>query len=92
MVMKDFKQAKTLHEEYSKKPKPANRGRSTPSFRKSKTHKCEHHNHGVCGISREAVKLGLREDSIICTGNIPPDCKIRQDLEAGKTIQELFNK
>jgi len=91
--MDAFKKASTLHEDYGRKPKPPPaRGRVTPTFLKSKTHKCEHHNQGICEASREAIRLGLRKEAIPCTGNIPPDCKIRQELETGKTIQEIYHK
>ncbi|MBA7474727.1 hypothetical protein ES707_10081 [subsurface metagenome] len=73
------------------------KGRTSRSTRssstsKSRTHKCKHYSPECCEVSREAVNLGLAKDLVACTGNIPPDCKIRQDLEAGTTIMELFKK
>ncbi|GAH10193.1 unnamed protein product, partial [marine sediment metagenome] len=47
---------------------------------------------GLCEASREALKLGLRDTVFPCTGNIPPDCVIRQSLAAGITLQELFKQ
>lgn len=88
--MDEFKKASTLHEEYGKKDKPPKHGRSVSQSFKSKTRKCEHHTSGLCEVSREAFNLGLAKAVFPCTGNIPPDCKIRQDLAAGKTIQEIY--
>ena len=91
-MMKEFKPASTLHDDFKRRTPPSRRGPASPSFRKSKTRKCEHHDQGICEASREAVRLGLREEAITCNGNIPPDCKIRQKLEAGMTVKELFVK
>ncbi len=90
-MMDDFKKTRTLYEDQSK-CKTAQRGAPLSKSTKSKTSKCEHHDQDICEISKEAIKLGLREDAITCSGNIPPDCKIRQDLAAGKTLQEIYKK
>lgn len=83
-IMDEFKPASTLYDDHktTKKQSPTN-------IRK---HKCEHYSPECCEVSREAVNLGLAEKLFLCTGNIPPDCKIRQDLKAGKTIQEIYQK
>ena len=89
---KDFKPASTLHDDYSKKARPSSRGRSISSSFKSKTRKCEYHDNSICEPSREAVKLGLKDEAISCTGNIPPSCVIQKALADGKTILEILQK
>jgi len=90
--MNEFKPASTLHDDYGKKPKANKPQTPATQPRTPKTRKCEHHKNGVCEASREALRLGLRKNVITCDGNIPPDCKVRQDLASGKTIMELFKK
>ena len=90
--MDAFKKASTLNDDYSRNDRSSRRGRPTSESFKSKTRKCEHNTSGLCGVSREAFDLGLREDVFPCTGNIPPDCVIRQSLAAGITLQELFKQ
>ena len=88
----EFKPSNTLLDDHRRTVRPAQRGTITPSFLKSKTHKCEHHDQGICAPSREAFRLGLRKELILCSGNIPPDCKIRQALSSGKTVMEIYQK
>jgi hypothetical protein len=64
----------------------------TPSFRQSRTHKCEQHDSGVCKASVDAVSLGLREEAISCNGNIPPGCVIQKALADGRTLMEILQK
>ena len=90
--MSGFNKASTLQEDYSQKPKPPRRGSRTSKSFKSKTRKCIHYASGICEVSREAFKLGLRETVFPCNGNIPPDCIIRQKLEAGMIIQEVLGE
>ena len=80
--MDDFKPASTLYDDHGRKGKAITL--------QIKTRKCEHYSQGCCEVSREAVNLGLAKHLFVCNGNIPPDCKIRQDLASGKTIQELY--
>ena len=87
-----FKKASSLYDEQKENPPRPRRDSPTSESFKSKTRKCEHHASGICGVSREAFDLGLREDVFPCTGNIPPDCVIRQSLAAGITLQELFKQ
>ena len=85
-VMADFKKASSLYDQTAKRGAPLSKAT------KSKTRKCEHFISNCCEVSREALNLGLRKTVVPCTGNIPPDCKIRQDLADGKTIQEIYGK
>jgi len=82
--MMDDKKTSTLYDDHGRKGKP-----TTLQIR---IRKCEHYGPECCEVSREAVNLGLAKKVFVCVGNIPPDCKIRQDLASGKTIQEIYGK
>lgn len=83
----EFKRASTLYEDETAK-------KQLTKFKVPEIiiRKCEHYSPECCEVSREAVNLGLAKAVFPCNGNIPPDCVIRQDLAAGKTIQELYEK
>lgn len=83
----EFKRASTLYKDETSK-KQFTKFKVPPMI----SRKCEHYSPECCEVSREAVNLGLAKKVFPCTGDIPPDCVIRQDLKAGKTIQELYQK
>lgn len=90
-MMTEFKPA-TLYDDYGKKASPTSRGPAKHSFLKSKTHKCEQYDQGICKASKEAIQLGWREEAIQCNGNIPPGCVIQKALADGRNITEILQK
>ena len=89
-MMDDFKNAKTLYDEYKGKPRDT---RHAP--RELLVHKvimCEYHDPRGCMTSIEAVKLGLTKAVQLCNGRISTLCSVRTRLAAGATIKELYTK
>ena len=89
MAMSEFKDSKSLYYEQKKEGRV---NRSKPVMYKSpkiRSRVCEQHEKGVCEASREAIGLGLREELILCSGNIPPGCVIQKALANDKTLIEI---
>ena len=97
--MVDFKDSKTLYDEFKEKRKitswespsvPGRQGRERQPGVNSNV--CEYFTLEGCKASLEAVKLGLAKTVFPCQGSIPPYCTIQKKLIAGWTIQELYLK
>jgi len=103
--MNDFKNGKTLLQEYREKGKLRRWERPIPEAGESKLRQiymkppteytgevCEQWIPGGCSAMIEAVSLGLTKMTFICTGTITTTCAIQTRLAAGMTVGELFKK